>query len=226
MKELKTQSVKLKIQNEKGVVLIMVIVLSAVALAIMTALIYMITMGTQISGLQKRYKTALEAGEGGGNVFYQLIATRAEGAGVNSLTSDLNANGINFTTQTTSAQCTVTLASGATYTGLQTKLMTPSNLWSPECNGGFISIDPLTPSTYDMKVELGTSTKYTVYAKIVATTDGNSGGDLNLQTTGVEGTNAGEVQVMSIPYLYAIEVVSENGARIDERAKISTLYQY
>ncbi len=224
MNERKTQSAKLKIQSEKGVALIIVIVLSAVALAIMTALIYMITMGTQISGLQKRYKTALEAGEGGGDVFYQLIATRAESAGVQSLSSGLNAvPGVNFSTWTTSANC---VASGATYTGLQTKLMTPSNLWSPECYGGSVSIDPLTPSTYDMKIELGTTTKYSVYAKIVATTDGNSGGDLGLLTKGVVSSNSGEVAVMSIPFLYAIEVVSENGARIDERAKISTLYQY
>jgi len=225
MNELKTQSAKLKIQSEKGVALIIVIVLSAVALAIMTALIYMITMGTQISGLQKRYKTALEAGEGGGDVLYQLIATRAESAGVQSLSSGLNAvPGVNFSTWTTSADCVPT--SGATYTGLQTKLMTPSNLWSPECYGGSVSIDPLTPSTYDMKIELGTTTKYSVYAKIVATTDGNSGGDLGLLTKGVVSSNSGEVAVMSIPFLYAIEVVSENGARIDERAKISTLYQY
>src|SRR5574341_2459701 len=67
--------------SERGIVLIVVIVLSAVALALMTALIYMITTGTQISGLQKNYKTALEAGVGGGDIFYQLIATRAETAG-------------------------------------------------------------------------------------------------------------------------------------------------
>ena len=183
-------------------------------------------MGTQISGLQKRYKTALEAGEGGGDVLYQLIATRAESAGVQSLSSGLNAvPGVNFSTQTTSADCTG-LVSGVTYSALQAKLMTPSSSWSPECNGGSVSIDPLTPSTYDMKIELGTTTKYSVYAKIVATTDGNSGGDLSLQTRGVVSSNSGEVAVMPIPFLYAIEVVSENGARIDERAKISTLYQY
>jgi hypothetical protein len=223
MKELKTQSIKLKIQSEKGAVLIVVIVLSAVALAIMTALIYMITTGTQISGLQKRYKTALEAGDGGGDVFYQLIATRAESAGVQSLAGELNASGLNFST-TTPAECRADLASGVTYTGLAAKLMTPSTSWT-NCNNS-IAIDPATPSTYDMKIELGTTTKYTVYAKIVATTDGNSGGDLNLLTKGVVSANSGEVAVMPIPFLYAIEVVSENGARIDERAKISTLYQY
>jgi hypothetical protein len=222
MKEPKTQGAKRKIQSEKGAVLIVVIVLSAVALVIMTALIYMITVGTQISGLQKRYKTALEAGEGGGDVFYQLIATRAESAGQAALAGELNAFGLNFAT-TTSLGCTG-LVSGVTYTGLAAKLMTPSTSWT-NCDSS-ISIDPATPSTYDMKIDLGTTTKYSVYAKIVATTDGNSGGDLSLQTRGVVSSNSGEVAVMPIPFLYAIEVVSENGARIDERAKISTLYQY
>ena len=47
------------LRSEKGFVLIVVIVLSAVALTIVTALLYMIMSGSQISGLQKRYKTAL-----------------------------------------------------------------------------------------------------------------------------------------------------------------------
>jgi len=222
MKERKTQGGKLSIQNEKGVVLIVVIVLSAVALAIMTALIYMITTGTQLSGLQKRYKTALEAGEGGGDVFYQLIATRAESAGQASLASDLNAFGLNFSS-TTPPTCTG-LASGVTYSGLAAKLMTPSTSWT-NCDSA-VTIDPATSSSYDMKVDLGTGTKYTVYAKIVATTDGNSGGDLSLQTKGVVSSNSGEVAVSPIPFLYAIEVVSENSARVDERAKLSVLYQY
>jgi hypothetical protein len=225
MKEPKTQNTRLKIKSEKGVVLIMVIVLSAVALVIMTALIYMITVGTQISGLQKRYKTALEAGEGGEDVFYQLIATRAETAGQNALASELNAFGLNFAT-TTPVECTgLVSGSTASYSGLAAKLMTPSSLWSPECNSS-ISIDPATPSTYDMKVELGTTTKYTVYAKIVSTIDGNTGGDQNLAAPGVENANGGEVKMMAIPFLYAIEVVSENSAKVDERAKVSTLYQY
>ena len=221
-----------KYKTKRALSLIIVIVLSAVALAIMTALIYMITMGTQISGLQKRYKTALEAGDGGGDVFYQLIATRAEGAGVASLAGDLTSLGVNFSTNTTSADCTgMVSGSTATYSGLQAKLMTPSSSWTPECNSS-TSIDPATPSTYDMKVELGTTTKYSVYAKIVATTDGNTGGDLGLDERGggggrgVVSSNSGEVQVMPIPFLYAVEVVSENSAKVDERAKLSILYQY
>jgi hypothetical protein len=212
------------LRTERGVVLVMVIVLSAVALLIMTTLIYMITTGTQVSGLQKRYKTALEAGAGGGDVFYQLIALRGETAGTNAFTANLNAFNLNSAV-TTAANCTGVL-SGATYTGWAAKLITPSTSWdSVNCDSS-IHIDPNTPTSYDMKIELGATTKYTVYAKIVATTQGNTGGDTSLQTKGVVSANTGEVAVMAISYIYAIEAVSENSARNDERAKLSIVYQY
>jgi hypothetical protein len=225
MTEHKTQNAKLKLRNEKGVVLIVVIILSAVSLVIMTALIYMITSGTQLSGLKKRYATALEAGGGGGDVFYQLIATRAETADQASLIANLNTFGLNVTS-TTPPECTGSdLISGATYTGLAAKLFTSSTTWT-NCDSS-LTIDPATASTYDMKMELGATTKYNVYAKIVATTDGNSGGgNLSLLNQGAVSSNSGVVEAMPLPYLYAIELVSENSAQSDERAKLSVLYQY
>ena len=210
------------LRTERGVVLVMVIVLSAVALLIMTTLIYMITTGTQVSGLQKRYKTALEAGVGGSDVFYQLIALRGETADTNAFTANLNSFSLNSVV-TTGGACTGVL-SGATYTGWAAKLITPSTSWV-NCDRS-IHIDPNTPTSYDMKIELGATTKYSVYAKIVATIEGNTGGDNSLQNKGVVSANTGEVAVMPISYDYAIETVSENSTRIDERAKLSIVYQF
>jgi hypothetical protein len=211
-----------QLRSERGVVLIVVIVLSAIALAVMTALIYMITTGTQVSGLQKRYKTALEADIGGGDIFYQLVALRAETADTSAFTSNLSSFGLN-PALTTSGTCQGVLSS-ATYTGLAAKLLTPSSSWV-NCDRS-ISIDPDVPTSYDMKIELGTGTKYTVYAKIVATTEGNTGGDEGLLNRGVVEANSGQVTVVAKPYIYAIETVSENNARRDERAKLSIVYQY
>jgi hypothetical protein len=209
------------ISSEKGVVLVVVLVLCAVSLALMTALIYMITTGTRISGLQKRYKTAHEAGLGGAEIFYQVIALR--GQDVDSFyTTLLNTYGLSAVTSTPSA-CATT--SGTPYTSIKTKIMASSAIWGPGCNS-FLTIDPAVSSTYDMKTELGTTTKYNVYAKIVSTFDGNSGADTGLLNKGVVSSNTGEVTVQSIPYLYTIEVVSENAAKPDERAKLSILYQY
>jgi hypothetical protein len=182
----------------------------------------MITTGTQASGLQKRYKTALEAGVGGGDVFYQLIALRGQEANTNAFTANLNSFSLNSAV-TTAADCTGVL-SGATYTGWAAKLITPSTSWV-NCDSS-IHIDPNTASSYDMKIELGTAKKYSVYAKIVATTQGNTGGDGSILNKGVVSSNTGEVAVMPISYIYAIEAVSQNSARSDERAKLSIVYQY
>ncbi|GFP21965.1 hypothetical protein HKBW3S06_01191 [Candidatus Hakubella thermalkaliphila] len=64
--------------NEKGIALVMTLVISAIVLAVMAGLIYMITVGTQISGIQKRYKTAHEAALGGAEVAYKYIGVRGD----------------------------------------------------------------------------------------------------------------------------------------------------
>jgi hypothetical protein len=211
-------------RSEKGAVLVVVLVLSAVALMIMTALIYMITTGTRVSGLQKRYKTALEAGHGAADIFYQVIALRGQTADLNSFKDNLNAFGLNAVINDPPA-CTGTIG-GTTYPGIAAKMMTSDTTWNVTGCNKSLNIDPGDPTTYDMKAELGTITKYNVYAKIVATSDGNSGADTGLLSKGVVSSNTGEVTVQSIPYLYSMEVVSENTANPDERAKLSILYQY
>jgi hypothetical protein len=210
--------------SERGVILVVVLILAAVSLMIMTTLIYMITTGTRISGLQKRYKTALEAGLGGADIFYQVIALRGQKADVSSFTATLNTFGLNSAVNDPAA-CSGT-NSGTSYTGIATKMMTSDITWDVAGCNKSLTIDPGDPTTYDMKAELGTTTKYNVYAKIVATSDGNSGGDTGLLNKGVVSANTGEVTVQSIPYLYTMEVVSENTANPDERAKLSILYQY
>lgn len=211
-----------RLRSEKGVVLVVVLVLSAVALVIMTALIYMITTGTQVSGLQKRYKTALEAGAGGADIFYQLIALRGETSGEADFASNLNAFGLNYSNPTsTLGTCS---SSEAAYTGLAAKLLTRSTSWV-NCNSN-LTIDPADSSTYDMMIRLGTTPRYNVYAKIVATTSGNTGADQGLLKDGVVSASTGQVTVMATPYLYAIEAVAENSANLTERAKFSVLYQY
>ncbi len=211
-------------RSEKGAVLVVVLVLSAVALMLMTTLIYMITTGTRVSGLQKRYKTALEAGHGAAEIFYQIIALRGQQADLDSFKTTLNSYSLNFDYNNPAA-CTGT-SGGPTYQGIAAKLMTSDTSWDVSGCNRSLNIDPGNPATYDIKAELGTTTKYNIYAKIVATSDGNSGADTGLLSKGVVSANTGEVTVQSIPYLYTMEVVSENAANPDERAKLSILYQY
>lgn len=216
------------LSTDKGIALVMVLVLAAISLSIMAALIYMIVGGTKTSGIQKRYKTALEAGIGGGEVAYQFIAMRGESATQTIFINKLNAAGLSLgASVTTPATCTtnaVACPTYATYTGMAAKLNLPTSCWQG-CDS-LLTITPGTPTSYDMQFDLGTTTTYRVYAKIVDTVEGNSGGDEGLIKGGVVSSNSGEVTVQSKPYLYTIEVNAENPNNVDERAKVSVLYQY
>jgi hypothetical protein len=190
----------------------MVLILSVIALAVMGALIYMLTAGTQISGMQKRYKTALEAGLGGADITYQFIAARGD-PGIPLTGFDITADDVG------GVNC------------LNQKLNNPtfkadgSLNWSLVCNNTS-AINPTDPTTYDMTFQLGAApNQYQVFSKIVDTVEGNSGGDLGLTKSGVV-SSTGEVAVVSIPYIYTLEIDTENATNRNERAKYSILYQY
>jgi hypothetical protein len=213
------------VRNEKGLALVMILILSAIALAIMAGLIYMITSSSQISGMQKRYKTALEAGVGGADVTYQFISLRGDSTDTLSLQNVLSTI---YPAITTSNSCTGTDISGISFSGFEAKLMTPSTSWSSACDKDNMSITPGTTTSYDMRFDLGTSPypTYRVYAKIVSTVQGNSAADRGLGGRPVVAAGSGEVTVMSMPYLYTVEMDTQNLANPSERAKLSILYQY
>ena len=195
------------LRNEKGITLIIVLILSLVALATISSLIFMITTGTQLSGLQKRYKTSLEAGMGGADVTYQVISSRGDpsipGLSDFGIPAE-DVSGINC---------------------LSDKLNNPTSAWNAACDNT-LTIDPSNPNTYDVTLELGVNPVWDIYTKIADTVEGNSGADLGLVKTGVVSAGTGEVPVVSMPYLYTIEAYSENQNDPSERAQLSILYQY
>jgi hypothetical protein len=207
--------------NEKGIALVMVLVLSTVALLIMAGLVYMLTTGTQISGVQKRYETVSEAGLGGSEVTYQLVGLRGDASRTASFLNDMAAFLPSITTPST---CRGTNMTGTTFTGLAAKINSPTSTWTG-CDTAMV-IDPNTNTSYDMVFTLGTGPTYNVYSKIVDTIEGNSAGDEGLINNRVVDSNSGEIRVMSYPYLYTIEVDAENTANPSERAKYSILYLY
>ncbi len=194
-------SVFCHLSSEKGIALVMVLILSAIALAIMTGLVYMITTRTQLSGMEKRYTTALEAGKGGMDATFQLLAARG------------NPN---------ISICSLTISSAC----LTDKLNKSTRNWTG-CNNS-LTITPGTTSTYDMYCDLGSSPypTYRAYSKIVDTVEGNSGADTGLIGQGVVASGSGEVQVVSKPYLYTIEIDAEGLSNPSERSKLSVLYRY
>ncbi len=71
------KEVKMK-NNEKGIALITTMVLGFIALGFIGALLYVLTSGTNVSSMEKRYTTALEAAKGGAeliisNLFYGTL---------------------------------------------------------------------------------------------------------------------------------------------------------
>ncbi|RJQ51182.1 MAG: pilus assembly protein PilX [Nitrospiraceae bacterium] len=194
------------LRDNRGIALVMVLILSLISLAIMSGLIYMATSGTQVSGIEKRYRTALEAGKGGRDIIYQVMGARQNPF------SAAEAALFNFNV-TAPGNC------------LTQKLNNPTNNWVG-CDNT-LNINPAVPATYDMSFQLGINPAYTVLAKIVDTVEGNSGVDDGLIKSGVVASNTGEVPVMSIAYLYTIEIEAENVANPTmEQAKLSVLYQY
>ncbi len=224
---LKVKSKKLRVLiSEEGIALIMVIILSAIALAIMAALLYMVMSRTEMAGLQKRYRTSLEAGMGGASLVYKFIDFRGDTGDNQSFTNTLTSSGINYVTGSafiaTRATCSTAPAcvGMGSYQGLATKLNLPTNCWQ-NCDYN----QPIS-TTYDMAFNLpGTATGYNVYAKIVDTVLGNSAAGEDLSVQGV--TEQRQAQRQSVPFLYSIEVEAEAANNPSaERAKLSILYQY
>jgi len=171
-----------------------VLILAAISLAMTLAMLIMVSRGSYVSGQQKRFRTAVEAGRGGMEAMFQLISNRGN------------------------VDALYTMPNQA---AVQTKLAGPIGTWGGLDNSS--TINPAVATSYDMTIDLGA---YRVYTKIVDTVDGNSGADEGLIKTAVVNAGSGEVTVVSVPYLYTIEVLSQSTTNATERSKLSILYQY
>ena len=69
-------------RNEKGVALVLSLVLAFISMAISTATIYMVLKGTEMSGLEKRYTTALGAAKGALEITAVIINTLEDPTGM------------------------------------------------------------------------------------------------------------------------------------------------
>ncbi|MHC4434099.1 MAG: pilus assembly PilX N-terminal domain-containing protein [Planctomycetota bacterium] len=203
--------------GDRGAALVLVLILTAIGLAFSVTLLYMVTTGTQMTGGQKRYDTALQAGKAGIDVIRQVIDARGN-------------PGIPFPPAMGFSLPSLNVAG---FDCLDEKLNNASHLptgvvnWNGSCDPA-ININPAVVTSYDMTFNLGVAPNpiYNVYAKIVDTVDGNSGANTGLVKTGVVVTNSGEIPVQSLPYLYTIEVLAQNSVNPNERARLSMLHQF
>jgi hypothetical protein len=191
--------------DERGMALMMVLMLAAIALAVTSALLYTIAIGTRMSGSQKRYESAIEAATGGLDVSLGWVGSRE--------TPDL---GGSIPVWNTPEPC------------FTDKLTKGTENWDPSCSASS-AIDISISSSYDLTYTLG---GYSIYAKIVNTIEGNTattgGGGTGLISTGVIHSSSSEVPVKPVSYLYTIEIETRNAtnpATMAERARLNVLYQ-
>ncbi|MFZ5906506.1 MAG: hypothetical protein ACOYVJ_03730 [Nitrospirota bacterium] len=221
------------IRNEKGIALVMVLILALISLAIIATLTYLVIQGTKFSGFFKRYETAREAGIGGAEIIAALIANRGEldVPGVVSFPKMCDCGDPDVVGDSTFSDGTALTGS---YICLCAKMCDPAYTgvtynWGVCTNG--TTLDPndnpdiqLTLLSNPLDVA---SPSYDVTAKIVDVTRGNTDlSGLELGGTGVVASTAGVIPSPQLPYLYRIEVNSESSASILERSRLSVLYAY
>ncbi len=138
------------IASNKGVALFMALILGLVSVMFLSALLYMISTGTRMSGLERTYSTAVEAARGGADIVCRLL--RRGGVDVQDL---VNATWVSVSNE----QC------------LSEKLETITTYWS-HCP----SYGNCTPTDFDDFNDIidcsdvqTTAGAYNVYIKIVDT---------------------------------------------------------
>jgi Flp pilus assembly pilin Flp len=211
------------LNDEKGIALMMALILSLIALAIISALIYFVTQGSMISGFQKRYQTAQEAAKGGVEIITKEIIPQtivsidvADLANrVNSLQNDYTEISLTFTT---GASC------------LRDKLLLSTQDWS-NCSDQNKSFDPKNSPDFTFQLSgIPPAQPFNVFAKTVDTIGGleanSDTSGLELEGLGVTESGSGMVTPKHNPFIYRIEIQSERSTNPDERANFSVLYAY
>jgi hypothetical protein len=209
------------LRNEKGIALVMVLVLALISLAIVASLVYMVLQGTKSSGFLKRYESAREAGMGGTEIVAALISDRGQ------LVIPEGTPGKYYVNYPNRCDCGMpdVLGDNSPNTCLCRKLCDTTASWvAAGCDDSF---DPRTnPDIPTFELPGIGGNNYEVSMKIVDTTLGNS--DLSGEDLG--GTcvacGGGEVPVSPAPYLYRIEVNTQLKTNPIERSRLSVLYGY
>jgi hypothetical protein len=226
------------LNNERGIALVMVLVLSLIALAIMATLIYMVIQGTKFSGAYKRYATALDAGHGGTELITALIGNRGV-LQIPYLETPINMTGTcncGFDADPYDEDYPDPDPKDTPDHCICWKLCMPpvrsdgTPNWPVACDSSFdpkAMPDILDESGNAFHLKGFDNTEYTVFAKIVDTTVGVT--DLSGEDLGC-GTGAaytcGTFSGPPTPYLYRIEVESQDTNNTQERARLSVLYAY
>jgi hypothetical protein len=211
-----------RVNNERGIALVMALILTVIMLVAVSALIYLVTQGTAMSGYQKRYQTALEAAKGGVDlVTTEVIGKTIGGTALSSL-------------GTYSGLMSVSSSNDACFSAKLLRTTTSTTYgWPSGCSS---TLDPKdSPDITFTFSGLAPQPNFNVYAKIVDTVGCTSATNcpnsdvsgLNLQGSGgVVEAGSGMISPKQVPYMYRIEIRAERATNPDESSNLSVLYAY
>ncbi|HXX54344.1 MAG TPA: pilus assembly PilX N-terminal domain-containing protein [Thermodesulfovibrionales bacterium] len=239
-------------RDERGIALVMALILSFIVLATVSALLYILTQGTTMSGYQKRYETSLEAAKGGVDVITKdimpsTIATVWSVTPAPSAALAASKATIVNEYQSGAYQLNMTFLPGTSTNCMLAKLGTttkqgPTDNW---LNAGCTSDNESSllkksdgTVIADMQFTLPGPTpalNYNVYTKIVDTVGcdpakvncpNTSTSGLDLSGSGTVESGSGMVTPKHVPFVYRIELQAERQTNPDEHANLSVLYAY
>ena len=190
--------------NERGVALVMALILGLVGLLITASLLYMAGTGIWTSGSKIRYQTALEASHGGMSFFAKEIIQ----------------NGLGGTT----------LSAMGNYTGLLAPIISDANFTAKLTTTGTLGVGGYPADNRDATLTLpftAPTPNIIVNTAILRTSRGNSGTSANvLEGGGVVSNQSGTVTPQHIPYLYQTEIQARSVTGARENAALSAIYAY
>lgn len=125
-----------RIRNQQGIALVTALMFTLISLTMLMGLLYMLTQGIQVSGSQKRYKTAFEASYGGAEIALKEVLPQI------------------FQRYSSSQIATkfsgIGLQVGASSTCLNQKLTLPTAQWSAACSQ---TLNPKTSPDLNFKLQ-------------------------------------------------------------------------
>jgi len=176
--------------SQRGAALLLVLILSAIALVIMTTVLYIVTMGTKLSGSEKRYRTAHEAALGAVEILSNAIQNQGT----------VNYGGVNIV-----------------WNGSFTGKMGSSDLSGYDSSR---IINPNDASTYDVYVELGNPAYRVYAKMVSKRPGNTQKGykDVTLKAGVVNPAPIGMQQI--IPAYYTFFILSQKATDPNERVKM------
>lgn len=200
------------LRNERGMALVMALVLGVVGMLMLASVLYMVKTGTDTGSSQRYSEQASTSAHGVMTlVTREIIQNALAGAPLSGMGATYN-----------QANMTLALGAGSTNATFTSKLTTSG--WIG--NGiGYPGTDPDAIITLTFP---GVSPDIVVNATLRATSRGNSGTSTNvLVGGGVVSSGGGSVITPEhVPYMYHVDIQAQSATSSGENARLSGIYAY